>query len=216
MKRDKVTRFNGENYSAWKPKIIPYLRAKDLLDIVTCNEIPPPPHLESARHRWFQCEAEALVMLLDSLKDEIIVAVQDKHHACEVCEHLQREHESKNRGLLVLSRQEFNAPKYDDNTSMCEHASKPKTLANEIRAHGRIVDDEELALQLLQGPPSSWKTFKTMYEGPLVFETLGNSCISECMTQKKGNSTEEAKTPAIARPTRSKNESRHYWTSVSD
>ena len=180
MKSGQDNRLNGKNYIAWKARVTSCLRAKGLWDIVTRYELPP--HSESGKQRFFRREAEAMEIMLESMSDDIVTSVENKQYAHEVFEHLRGVYEGRNTGSLVMSRREFMRLTYEDGKDMRQHLNKLTTLANQLRSHGRPVDDEEKALQLLDSLPASWESFKSVYyvqTSALGYEAVEQACMSE-------------------------------------
>ena len=69
----------ASNFISWKPRVLLILEENDLLKFVNEKVLEPKP--EEAKSQWRKCDVKARRILVDSVKDHLVLQISEKKTA---------------------------------------------------------------------------------------------------------------------------------------
>ena len=119
----------------------------------TIEEVDNP-----AYNRWIEQDQHLLSYLLSSMTKEILVQVSSCEHAAEVWSAVTDMFASQSKSRILQIRSQLSREKKGD-SSAAAYYSKMKSLADELAAVGRKLDDDEIIEYILNGLNADYNPF---------------------------------------------------------
>ncbi|WVZ51721.1 hypothetical protein U9M48_002836, partial [Paspalum notatum var. saurae] len=155
---EKLTR---TNFNLWKAQVMPAIRGAQLEGLLDGSDPAPPKTINvevdgkivkkpnEEYSRWIVKDQQVLSYLLASISKEILTQVADKTTAAEIWKGIQEMLVSQTRARTVNTRIAL-ATTTKGNMTMSEYFSKMKSLADDMAASGKPIE-EELVSYILTG-----------------------------------------------------------------
>jgi hypothetical protein len=146
---DKLSK---NNHAAWKAQVLAAVRGARLMGHLTGHAAAPPMEVDQKvgdkvvktpnpeYEDWYATDQQVLGFILGSLTKEVLPQVSAKETAAELWEALEVIYASKTRARAVNTRVAL-ATTQKGNQSITEYVGKMRSLADEMAAAGRRLDD---------------------------------------------------------------------------
>ena len=103
--------------------------------------------------------AKAKRLILDGIKDHVILHVRGKDHTFEVWESLTNLYQSSNENRKMALKDKMEAIRMKGSESVVTYLSRFIDVRDELAAIGETVTEIELVHTTLHGLPKSWELF---------------------------------------------------------
>ena len=155
-----IEKFDGDNFNLWKFKMQMVLEERDMWDIVSGQDVKPD-HDHGA---WIRKDKKAIATICLSLKDPQLIQVRGCSSANEVWSLLETLYESRDLSSRLFLRRKFVTIKMTAGSSILEHITKVKTLADKLAAIGAPVQEDDFVVTLLSSLPETYDNLVTSLE----------------------------------------------------
>ena len=156
---EKLTR---HNFSLWKAQVMPAIRGAQLEGFIDGTTPAPPKQIEvtidgkkattanEAYAKWIASDQQVLSYLLSTLSKEILTQVATKQSAADVWTGIEEMLASQTRTRSVTTRIALTTTQ-KGSMFMSDYFGKMRSLADDMAASGKPLDDEELVGHILAG-----------------------------------------------------------------
>lgn len=158
-----VTKFNGENFQAWKFQMRAIFVANDILSIVTGIETAPIEE-EAERKAWIKKDAKAMFILSSSMDPGQLEHLITCKSSAEMWKKLSALHEqrSESNKLILLTR--FHDYRMSSNDSVAQHVAKVENMARQLIDLDENISDITIMAKILGSLPSKYNAFVTAWD----------------------------------------------------
>lgn len=156
----------GGNWTPWKAKIVLLLEENELWEIVesavtlpteeSAVTLPIDPILP---FEFKKKNVRAKRIILDSVKDHIILHVFGKDYAYQMWESLSNLYQSSNQNWKMVLREKLRSTKMARGETVTSYLTRVSQVQDELAAVGEVVDSAELIRAALDGFSKSWESF---------------------------------------------------------
>ena len=164
-------KLSRDNYLVWRAQVLPAIRGARLVGILDGSILQPSSTIKTqkadqtieevdnpAYNRWIEQDQHLLSYLLSSMTKEILVQVSSCEHAAEVWSAVTDMFASQSKSRILQIRSQLSREKKGD-SSAAAYYSKMKSLADELAAVGRKLDDDEIIEYILNGLNADYNPF---------------------------------------------------------
>jgi hypothetical protein len=166
-----LVKLDGPNYLSWSTQFLPALRAHDLVSIVDGTEVCPPEYLVDAEGKptsdrnlefmvWQKKDQFILAWINSTLTERILSTVYGMNTAKQVWSYLSKRFVPDSRTSISRLKRELQSL-HQGSQSCSDYLLKAKSLADQLSAIGKGVDDEDLISYVVGGLTSSYHPFIT-------------------------------------------------------
>jgi hypothetical protein len=149
-----LVKLDGPNYLSWSTQFLPALRAHDLVSIVDGTEVCPPEYLVDAEGKptsdrnpefmvWQKKDQFILAWINSTLTERILSTVYGMNTAKQVWSYLSKRFVPDSRTSISRLKRELQSL-HQGSQSCSDYLLKAKSLAYQLSAIGKGVDDEDL------------------------------------------------------------------------
>ena len=155
----------------WRAQVLLAIRGTRLVGILDGSILQPSSTIKTqkadqtieevdnpAYNRWIEQDQHLLSYLLSSMTKEILVQVSSCEHAAEVWSAVTDMFASQSKSRILQIRSQLSREKKGD-SSAAAYYSKMKSLADELAAVGRRLDDDEIIEYILNGLNADYNPF---------------------------------------------------------
>ena len=199
-----VEKFNGDNFSLFKFKMEMVLDDKELWDIVTGDEKPPPSGTDPKEVVAFKRrERSAFRILCSHMVDAQIQHVKSCKGPAEAWKILQGIHETKGLANVLFLRRKFFTMRMQEEDDILQHINKVKTLADQLEALDVPVTEGDITMTLLESLPSSFENLivamETRAMKDLTLEYVTSRLMHEVNRRKEHHQVAQDNTALLAK-----------------
>ena len=147
----------ADNFRAWKYRVMLVLEENDLEGFIEVDILEPEEEEAKSKHKKSLVKAKRIIA--DSIKDHLIPHVSSLKTPKQMFDALSRLYEGKNiNRKMALGTQRKNV-KMQDSESIQSYFTRVSQIREQIEAIGDSVEEVELVMTTMNGPPRSWDTF---------------------------------------------------------
>ena len=131
-------------------------------------------------------------VILDSVKDHIILHVAGRDYAFQMWESLSSLYQSSNQNKKMVLREKLRGTRMARGESVTAYFTRVSQVRDELAAVGETVDSAELIRVALNGFSKSWETFVwgiVAWENMLSWERLWDDFVQEELRVGSGSSS---------------------------
>jgi hypothetical protein len=140
----------------------------------------PEDVVEKAKHRKDSIRAQRIIV--DSIKDHLILYVSLKKTPKEMFDALSKLYEGKNINRKTNLRTQLKNTKMQKGEMIQEYFSRISEIKEQLKAIGDTIDEDEFVITALNGLTRPWDAFIQSVCGrkeKLQFESIWEECIEE-------------------------------------
>lgn len=152
----KIEKLNDSNFHAWKQKIVLLLALRDLDEHI--DDDARAPEDDPEKLKWEKGDRKAKAVIGLSLSDEQLEHVRDVRTAKEMWDTILDVFEKQTLLNKLTARRRFYTATMHNGEKMLSYINRVKQMAATLKSMGVTIDDEELAMALLNGLPSSYES----------------------------------------------------------
>ena len=184
----RISKFDGTNFHAWKFKIQMVLEERDLWEVVS-GEVKAEhctTALDQATFKWKSRKAMAVICL--SMEDSQLPLVRSASGAFDAWSKLVDHFEKKSLANKLFLRRRFFTTMMEDGDDVLSHINNLKTLAEQLKAVGAPVCEDDLVITLLGRLGDSYQFLITALESrsdTLNWELVTSRLLHEEMKRKE-------------------------------
>ena len=150
----KVDKLNDSNYHAWKQKIQLLLALRDVDDVLD-GSVPDEKNSESYK-AWARRDKKAQACIGLTLSDSMLENVRDCKTASEMWKSILDVFEKHTLLNKLAARRQFYTAKMLESENVLTFANRIRQLASTLKSMKVTIDDEEMAMALLNGLPERY------------------------------------------------------------
>ena len=147
----------GGNWTPWKARIVLLLEECELWEFVGQAVTLPTDPILLAKFKKKNVKAKRII--LDSVKDHIILHVVGKDFSFQMWESLGNLYQSFNHNRKMVLREKLRSTKMARGESVTSYLTRVSQVRDELAAVGEVVDNTELIRVALNGFSKSWESF---------------------------------------------------------
>jgi hypothetical protein len=159
----------ASNFSPWKERIALLLEENEIWDIVEKTQTLPTDATLLAAYNKKNVKARRII--LDVVKDHIILHVTRKKNAYEMWESLTKLYQSGNQNRKMVLREKLHSMKMSRSDTVTSCLTIITQIHDELAVVGEKVEDQELVRTALKGFSKPWDAF---VHGIVARENLSN------------------------------------------
>lgn len=144
----------ASNFSPWKEQIMLILEVNDLLDLTKPIVTPPTVATQLAEHN--KKDAKARILILDAVRDHIILQLSGKKSTKEMWEALTKLYQSDNHNKKMVMRDKLRVTKMFRIDIVATYLTRITQVSDELATIRETIDDHELVRTTLNGFTKSW------------------------------------------------------------
>ena len=170
----------ASNFSSWKIRVMIILREMELEEYIEINISMLENELEKVK--WKRHNNKAMKIIIDSVKDHILPSISSLETAFEMFATIKNTFEINNTSRLLTLKQDLLYIKMKNGESITSYFLRITELKDQLAKMDNRVDDKELSMIALRGPPLSLETFiRGLSSCPELpkFDVLKNECTQE-------------------------------------
>ncbi|KAF5447219.1 hypothetical protein F2P56_032787, partial [Juglans regia] len=165
-------KLDGTNFLAWSAQLLPLFRSYGLMGIVDGSE-PSPPQFASAEHKtqgisnpayvvWKYKDQTVLCWIVSSLSPVVVSTIYGLETSQLAWQALGASFVAPSTSRISLIKRKLQS--LQQGFMPCQNfLDEVKSLADELSAIGKPIDDSDLILSVLNGLNSSFHSFVTTY-----------------------------------------------------
>ena len=176
---NESSKLDGENYIDWKFKIMIICEAWHVWPVVSGYKLKP---IGAASTDWEKRETKAKVLLRMSVKDSIILHIQDCKTSKETWEVLKALYEIINSNQILFLKTKLLSMKMEANDNIVTYVSRIKDLCDQLNAIGDKVFNTDMVTITLKGLIRDYQYFVSSLGGramPPTFIELTRILLQE-------------------------------------
>ena len=160
----RVEKLTADNYINWKFQMQMLLIGKNLWEIVEGTEILPDDANQQQRTDFRKRSNKALSLICLSVSTSLSFYVRGAKSGKEAWDCLQNHFEEKTLSRKVALHTKLFAIKFDGTVSMAEHVNKIRTIADQLAALDKEIDESFLVMIMLGSLPKDYHHLLTALE----------------------------------------------------
>jgi len=178
---EKLTR---DNFRLWKAQVLPAIRGAQLLGILE-GKTPAPPKtiaVENAEKKkmivpneeydkWLAKDQQLLGYLINSVAKDVLAQVASLESSAELWSALEKMFAAQSRARVAHLRMQFAGLK-KGTMSTTTYFTKMMSIKDDLAAAGKIIDDEEVVTQILNGLDYEYNPFVSSVLGRVSLVSL--------------------------------------------
>ena len=157
-------KLTADNYTNWKFQMQMLLIGKDLWEIVEGTEVLPDDANQHQKMDFRKRSNKALSLICLSVSTNLSFYVRHAKTGKEAWDCLQNHFEEKTLSRKVNLFEKLFSIKFDGSVSMAEHVNKIRTLADQLAALDKEIDESILVAKLLGSLPKEYHHLLTALE----------------------------------------------------
>ena len=108
---------------------------------------------------WKKIDSRAMLIILDGVKDHIVLHLSEKKTASEMWKALESLYQSKNENRKMVLQERMRSTKMAKSEGVVPYLTSLTQIRDEFGAVGSKIEDEELVQIALNGFFKPWDTF---------------------------------------------------------
>ena len=209
----RIPTLNDDNFHVWKHRIQLVLFLREADEFI---KVDPPSERDDGYEAWHKSDRKARALIGLSLSDNHLEQVQHASSAKEMWQLILDIFEKHTLLNKLAARRRFYTATMNDGEKVLEFASRVRQLAASLKSMGVTVDDQEMAMALLNGLPDRFDSLISALdalgndEEQFTFEFVKSRCQQEEQRHiKRDEDTHKRSESAALLATRSKEKCVH-------
>ena len=202
---NRINKFDGTNFHAWKFKMQMVLEERDLWEVVS-GEVKIGDLANSMEQASFKRKSrKAMAAICLAMEDSQLPLVRSASDACDAWSRLEDHFEKKSLANKLFLRRRLFTVTMEEGDDVLEHINKVKTLAEHLEAVGAPVSADDLVITLLGSLSESYQFLITALESradTLTWELVSSRLLHEDMKRKEQGGSVDGATHGQAFMTR--------------
>ena len=158
LARLRITKFNGDDFDLWKDKIMNALKASDC-DQTIMQGFDLNEGNDQEKKAKEKTDEKAKLLLMSSISDDILRKLA-RNSAKDIWKSLLERYEAKNVQRILSLRRKLLNLKQEKNETVESFIDRVNGTANNLnKAVGQKIDEDDLALTILQGVSHEFEYF---------------------------------------------------------
>ena len=192
----RIEKLTADNYANWKFQMQMLLIGKNLWEIVEGTETLPTEANQQQRQDFRKRSNKALSLICLSVSTNLNFYVRSAKTGKEAWESLQNHFEEKTLARKVSLHTKLFAVKFDGSVTMAEHVNNIRTIADQLAALDKEIDESFLVMILLGSLPKDYyhllTALETLPEEKLTWVYVRDRVITEF---ERKTTVEEQRSP---------------------
>ena len=198
----QVSKFDGQNFSAWKFQLNAVLIAHDLLEIVNDTRIKPADVTSAPGKAWIKDNAKVMFLISSVMEPTQLNCLLSCVSAKEMWDKLSTIHEQKTATHKLMLMQRFHEYKMDTSDSVAQHVAKIQNLADLGENFPAIV----VISKILTSLPAKYRHLRTAWSSVAVDRQTVDHLLERLIEEESLLRNDEEESVALAAVTRHKSQ----------
>ena len=173
-----------DNYRLWKAQVLPAIRGAQLMGILEGKTSAPPQLIEVENaekkkmiapnkeyDKWLAKDQQLLGYLINSVAKDVLAQVASLESSAELWSALEKMFAAQSRARVAHLRMQFAGLK-KGTMSTTTYFTKMMSIKDDLAAAGKIIDDEEVVTQILNGLDYEYNPFVSSVLGRVSLVSL--------------------------------------------
>ena len=117
------------------------------------NEKVPKPEAKEGKSQWRKCDAKARRILVDSIKDHLVLQISENKIARKMFKTLKKLFEHSSINVTLTLRNQLSNMKMIKSKSIASYFMRITELWDKLRSSGDNIKEKELVMTTLNGLP---------------------------------------------------------------